>query len=124
MADVEISTAIKPYMFKMEQISKGARTTTHEDVIDEIVANYICIVQWNDSKLEVVYEAEMQAPLMEDVRKQIPQLIQKYHICRCYIDQSSSVLIRQLCSDYGETIRYDLIDEDMREQLLLGTDCR
>jgi hypothetical protein len=53
------------------------------------------------------------APLMEDVRKQIHHLIQKYHICRCrcYIHQSSAVLIRQLCKDYGETIRYDPIDE-------------
>jgi hypothetical protein len=40
----------------------------------------ISIVQWKDSKLEVVYEAELQAPLMEDVRKQIRQLIQQYHI--------------------------------------------
>lgn len=62
----------------------------------------IVIVQWKDSKLEVVYESEFQAPLMEDVRKLIHQLIQKYHICRCYIDQSSAVLIRQLCKDYGE----------------------
>ena len=84
----------------------------------------IVIVQWKELKLEVVYEAELQAPLMEDVRKQIHQLIQKYHICRCYIDQSSAILIRQLCKDYGETIRYDLIDEKTREQLLLGTECR
>lgn len=62
----------------------------------------IVTVQWKDSKLEVVYESEFQAPLMEDVRKLIHQLIQKYHICRCYIDQSSAVLIRQLCKDYGE----------------------
>jgi hypothetical protein len=62
----------------------------------------IVIVQWKDSKLEVVYESEFQAPLMEDIRKLIHQLIQKYHICRCYIDQSSAVLIRQLCKDYGE----------------------
>jgi hypothetical protein len=61
---------------------------------------------------------------MEEVRKLIHQLIQKYHICRCYIDQSLAVLIRQLCKDYGETIRYDLIDEKTRDQLLSGTDCR
>ena len=62
----------------------------------------IVIVQWKDSKLEVVHESEFQTPLMEDIRKLIHQLIQKYHICRCYIDQSSAVLIRQLCKDYGE----------------------
>ena len=67
-----------------------------------------------------MYEVELQAPLMEDVRKLIHQLIQQYHICRCYIDQSSAVLIRQLCKDYGETIHYELIDEKTREQLLLG----
>ena len=79
------------------------------------------MVQWKDSKLELTYEAELTAPLMEDVRKLIHQLIQQYHNCRCYIDQSSAVLIRQLCKDYGETIRYDLIDEKIREQLLQGT---
>jgi hypothetical protein len=40
MADLEISTPIRTYKFKVEQTAKGARVTVHGDAIDEVVADY------------------------------------------------------------------------------------
>jgi hypothetical protein len=39
-ADIQISTSIKTYKYKIEQTAKGARVTVHGDTIDEIVADY------------------------------------------------------------------------------------
>lgn len=40
MADLEVSTTVRTYKYKIEQTAKGARVTVHGDAIDEIVIEY------------------------------------------------------------------------------------
>lgn len=40
MADVELSTPIRPYKYKIEQTARGARCTVHSDVLEEAVLEY------------------------------------------------------------------------------------
>jgi hypothetical protein len=45
----------------------------------------LCIIQWKDNKLEVVYELEEKHADLDNMRKLIHSLIQKYHICRVFL---------------------------------------
>jgi hypothetical protein len=83
----------------------------------------LCIIQWKDNKLEVVYELEEKHADLDNMRKLIHSLIQKYHICRVFLDGSSVYLVRQLCKDFGEP-DCTLYNDETKDKLLLTPSCR
>lgn len=80
-------------------------------------------VQWKDNKIEVVYELEEKHADLDNMRKLIHSLIQKYHICRVFLDGSSVFLVRQLCKDFGEP-DCTFYDDETKDKLLMTTSCR
>lgn len=40
MAELELTTPLRTYKYKIEQTAKGSRITVHGDAIDEIIADY------------------------------------------------------------------------------------
>jgi hypothetical protein len=85
-------------------------------------ATGLCILQFRDQKMEVVYEAELKYADGDSLRSLIHSLISKYHICRCFVDGSSVFMIRQLCKDYGIP-DVTLYDDKTRDALLLSGNC-
>lgn len=59
----------------------------------------ICIVQWRDDKLNVVYTELLDKPLYTNALHLIRQLIQTYAPCKVFIDSSAAHLIHELSMD-------------------------
>jgi hypothetical protein len=73
----------------------------------------ICIVQWKDNRLEVVYTVSLDKPLYTDTLKLIRQLVQKYRLCKVFIDSSAAHLIHELKHGYNEYIQYEKLPADI-----------
>jgi hypothetical protein len=71
----------------------------------------ICVVQWNDDALSVVYTASLEKPLYTETLTLIRQLVQRYHACKVFIDGSASHLIHELKHGYGEYVTYENLPE-------------
>lgn len=76
----------------------------------------ICVVQYCNDKLEVVYTASLDKPLYTDTLHLVRQLVQKYHVCKVFIDGSASHLIHELKHGYGEYIPYEKLKPDVLER--------
>jgi hypothetical protein len=83
----------------------------------------ICIVQWRDDKLNVVYTEMLDKPLYTDALQLIRSLIQKYTPCKVFIDGSAAHLIHELKHGYDEYINYESIDPEILRSFI-SSSCR
>jgi hypothetical protein len=70
----------------------------------------ICVIQYNNDKLEVVYTASLDKPLYTDTLHLVRQLVQRFHVCKVFIDASASHLIHELKHGYNEYIQFEKLD--------------
>ena len=83
----------------------------------------ICIVQWRDDKLNVVYTELLDKPLYTDALQLIRSLIQKYAPCKVFIDGSAAHLIHELRHSYSEYIQYENVDPEVLRSFI-SSSCR
>jgi hypothetical protein len=83
----------------------------------------ICIVQWRDDKLNVVYTELLDKPLYTNALNLVRQLIQTYAPCKVFIDGSAAHLIHELKHGYGEYIPYEKLKPD-RLKSYISSACR
>ena len=83
----------------------------------------ICIVQWKDDRLEVVFTASLNKPLYTDTLAIIRQLVQKYHCCKVFIDGSAAHLIHELKHGYGEYVSYERLKPELLETYIRSGCC-
>jgi hypothetical protein len=76
----------------------------------------ICCLQYNNDKCEVVYANSLTKPLYTDTLHLVRQLIQKYHVCKVFIDSSASHLIHELKHGIGEYIPYEKLPVDVLDR--------
>jgi hypothetical protein len=83
----------------------------------------ICIVQWKDDRLEVVYTASLNKPLYTHTLQLIRQLVQRFHICKVFIDGSAAHLIHELKHGYDEYVQYEKLKPELLE-IYIRSGCR
>jgi hypothetical protein len=82
----------------------------------------ICIVQWRDEKLEVVYTNSLSEPLYTDALKLVRQLIQRFQACKVFVDASASHIIHELKYGYGEYVTYEKLKPEQLDRYI-GSEC-
>jgi hypothetical protein len=81
----------------------------------------ICVVQYNNNKLEVVYTESLDKPLYTDSLHLVRRLVQRFSMCKVFIDASASHLIHELKHGYIEYISYEkLKPEQLDSQISSG----
>lgn len=118
----DVDTAIEEYDLSME----STWNFTSWIGIDPAFSSSqfgICIVQWRDDKLNVVYTELLDKPLYTNALNLIRQLIQTYAPCKVFIDGSAAHLIHELCHSYGQYIRYEKLKPE-RLQFYISSACR
>ena len=85
----------------------------------------ITVVRMKNGKLEVIYSEGFQRPLYNEMIALIRQLIQKYHVCKVFLDGSNPSIVTELKHSYGssEYQNYHLLEE----KIIRGwetSDCR
>jgi hypothetical protein len=83
----------------------------------------ICIVQWRNDKLNVVYTKLLDKPLYTNALNLIRQLIQSYGPCKVFIDSSAAHIIHELKHGYGEYIKYENLKPE-RLKSYISSACR
>jgi hypothetical protein len=83
----------------------------------------ICIVQWRDDALEVIYTELLDKPLYTNALNLIRQLVQTYSPCKLFIDSSAAHLIHELKHGYAEYIPYEKLKPE-RLQSYISSACR
>ena len=79
------------------------------------------IVRWRDGKIEVVHCENIARILYSKSVTLINQLITRYKVCKCYVDQSSASLVHELRQTRGEYVAYErLKPEVLKRQMLSG----
>lgn len=64
----------------------------------------------------MIYTTSLDKPLYTDTLHLVRQLIQKYHVCKVFIDGSASHLIHELKHGYEEYIPYEKLKPDVLER--------
>jgi hypothetical protein len=75
----------------------------------------ICVVQWKDDSLQVIYTASLNKPLYTDTLKLIRQLVQRFHLCKVFVDASAAHLIHELKHGYQEYVQYERLKPELLE---------
>jgi hypothetical protein len=79
----------------------------------------ICIIQFNNGAIEVLYADSWERSLFDIAIQNILDLMQRYHICKLLCDGANPSIIKALKHKIGssEFINYDLIDSKEQERV-------
>jgi hypothetical protein len=71
----------------------------------------------------VVHQEAHKNPLYKDMLSRINKLIQKYSLCKVFIDSSAANVCHELADQYGEYQRFETLDPKILDRFKY-TECR